>query len=117
MLRMRISIRRMSLIVVGLAGTYDPSMAQSTERAEDVCRQVVSALAGNDQAALTKLSVDQPEFKKYVWPGVYPISNMSADKYYPTFQKASQVGITEVRHHSGREEVAGGQGRSPTCST
>jgi hypothetical protein len=74
-------------------------MAQSSGSAEDVIRQVVSALAANDQAALSKLSIDQPEFKKYLWPALamnMSTSNMSADKYYPTYQKANQVGITEA---------------------
>ena len=47
-----------------------PSMAQSTGTAEDVLRQAVSALAANDQPALNKLSINQSEFKKYVWPGL-----------------------------------------------
>jgi hypothetical protein len=92
---MRSFVKRMLLITVGLGGTYHLSMAQSTGSAEDVIRQAVAALAGNDQAALTKLSVDQPEFKKYLWPG-FVTSNMSADKYYATYQKANQVGITEA---------------------
>src|ERR1017187_10260170 len=66
--------------------------------AEDVLRQAASALAANDQPALNKLSIDQSEFKKYVWPALamqMSGSNTSADKYYPTYQKVSQVGITE----------------------
>jgi len=86
------------LIAVGFSGSSHLSMAQSTGTAEDVLRQAVSALAANDQLALNKLSIDQSEFKKYVWPVLamqMSGSNTSADKYYPTYQKVSQVGITE----------------------
>jgi hypothetical protein len=92
-------VKRMLSIAMGLAGAYHLSMAQSTGSAEDVLRQAVSALAGNDQAALTKLTIDQPEFKKYLWPALamnMSTSNMSADKYYPTYQKANQAGIAET---------------------
>ena len=86
------------LIAVGLTG-YQPCMAQSTSPADDVMRQVVSALSANDQSALTKLSIDQTEFKKYVWPALAAQmsgSNTNADKYYPTYQKVSQAGIAEA---------------------
>lgn len=98
-MRMRSLVKRMLLIALGSVGACHLFMAQSTGSAEDVMRQVVFALAGNDQTALTKLSVDQPEFKKYLWPGFamnMSGSNMNADKYYPTYQKANQVGITEA---------------------
>ena len=90
--------RRMLSIAMGLAGAYHLSMAQSKGSPEDVLQQAVSALAGNDQA-LTKLTIDQPEFKKYLWPALamnLSGSNMSADKYYPTYQNANQAGITEA---------------------
>src|ERR1035441_10328403 len=96
---MRIFVIRTLLIAVGLTGAYHPSMAQSTRSAEGVIRQVVSALAGNDHDALSKLSIGQPEFKKYVWPAFamnMSTSNMSADQYYPTYQKANQAGIAEA---------------------
>lgn len=86
------------LLAVGFSGSSHLSMAQSIGTAEDVLRQAVSALATNDQPALNKLSIDQSEFKKYVWPALavqMSGSNTSADKYYPTYQKVSQVGITE----------------------
>ena len=95
---MRISIMRMLLIAGGLAGLH-PAMAQNTGKAEDVLRQVLTAVTANDQAALNKLSIDQSEFKKYVWPGLAAHmsgSNNSADKYYTTYQKTSQVGIADV---------------------
>ena len=96
---MRTFAKWMLLIAVGFTGAYHPSMAQSTGTAEDLLRQVVSALAANDQPALNKLSVNQSEFKKYVWPKLAFLmsgSNTSSDKYYPTYQKGSQVGITEA---------------------
>ena len=96
---MRGLVKRMLLIALGLVGACAPTTAQSTGSAEDVIRQVVSALAGNDQAGLTKLTIDQPEFKKYLWPALamnMSTSNMSADKYYPMYQKANQAGIAEA---------------------
>ncbi len=87
------------LIAVSYGVFIHPSMAQSTGTAEDVLRQAVSALAANDQPALNRLSIDKSEFKKYVWPGLAAQmsgSNSSADKYYPTYLKVSQVGITET---------------------
>ena len=90
---------RMLSIAMGLAGAYHLSMAQSKGSPEDVLQQAVSALAGNDQAALTKLAIDQPEFKKYLWPALamnMSGSNMSADKYYLTYQKVNQAGIAEA---------------------
>ena len=85
------------LIAVGFSGSLHPSMAQSNGAVEEVIRQAVSALAANDQPALDKLTIDQSEFKKYVWPGLATgMTGVSADKYYPTFQKVSQVGIAEA---------------------
>ena len=85
------------LIAVGLGVSLHPSMAQSNGAAEEVIRQAVSALGSNDQPALNKLTIDQSEFTKYVWPGLATnMTGVSADKYYPTFQKVSQVGITEA---------------------
>jgi hypothetical protein len=95
---MRLLTIRTLWIAVGLMG-YHLCTAQSTATAEDVVRQVVSALAANDQPALSKLSIDQSEFKKYVRPALAAQmsgSNTSADKYYPTYQKVSQVGIAEA---------------------
>ena len=92
-------VKRMLSIAMGLAGAYHLSMAQGAGTAEDVLRQAVSALAGNDQAALTKLTIDQPEFKKYMWPALamnMSGSNVSADKYYLTYQKVNQAGIAEA---------------------
>ncbi len=97
---MRISVMATLVIAMGLAGDYRPSMAQSTGKTEDTLRQVLSALAANDQPALSKLSIDQGDFKKYVWPTMaaqFTGSNMSADKYFTTYQKVSQAGITETR--------------------
>ena len=65
---MRTVIMRALLITVGATGTYYPSMAQSTAKAEDVLREALPALALNDQSALAKLTKDQAEFKKFVWP-------------------------------------------------
>jgi hypothetical protein len=87
------------LIAVGISGSLHPSMAQSNGSVEEVIQQAVSALASNDRPALNKLSIDQSEFKKYMWPAFATQmsgSNTSADKYYPTFQKVSQAGITET---------------------
>lgn len=87
------------LIAVGLGGSFRPSMAQSKGSVEDVMRQVVLALASNDQATLDKLSVDEGDFRKYVWPTmaarVYD-GNSTAQKYYPTYQRASRAGIAEA---------------------
>ena len=97
-MKMRIFVMRTLLIAVGLAGAYGPSMAQSTGKAEDVLRQVLPALAANDQSTLNKLSIDQAEFTKFVWPTmVARMSNTTADKYYTTYQKVSQVGVDEAR--------------------
>src|ERR1019366_4779762 len=76
--------------------------------------------AGNDQAGLTKLTIDQPEFKKYLWPALamnMSTSNMSADKYYPTYQKAKQSGIAEGSIILAGEKGPGGEGGSSTSST
>ena len=84
---------------VGVTGFCHPSMAQNTGTAEDVVRQAVSALAANDQPTLAKLSIDQSEFKRYLWPRLSTQmsgTNTNADKYYTTFQKVSQVGVTEA---------------------
>ena len=85
------------LTALGFGVSLHPSMAQSNGAVEEVIRQAVSALAANDQPALNKLTIGQSEFKKYVWPGLATsMTGVSADKYYPTFQKVSQVGITEA---------------------
>ncbi len=98
-MKMRTFVLRTLLIAVGATGFCHLSMAQNTGAAEDVVRQAVSALAANDQPTLTKLSIDQSEFKKYVWPRLATQmsgTNTNADKYYTTFQKVSQVGVTEA---------------------
>jgi hypothetical protein len=98
-MRMRIFVKRTLLIAMGLAGTYHLSMAQNNGKAEDVLRQVLPALAANDQPTLSKLSIDQSDFKKYVWPALavhMSGSDITADKYYPTYQKVNQVGITDA---------------------
>jgi hypothetical protein len=56
------------LIGLGFSVSLHPSLAQSTGTADDLVKRVVSALAANDQPALSKLGIDQSEFKKYVWP-------------------------------------------------
>jgi hypothetical protein len=87
------------LISLGFSVSLHPSLAQSTGAADDLVKRVVSALAANDQPALSKLGIDQSEFKKYVWPTLAAQmsgSNTSADKYYVTYQKVNQVGVTEA---------------------
>ena len=86
-------------IAAGLVGAYRPSLAQNAGTADDLVKRVVSALVANDQSALAKLSIDQSEFKKYVWPTLAAQmsgSNTNADKYYLTYQKVNQVGVTEA---------------------
>ena len=87
------------VIALGLARFGHPAMGQSGGTAEEMLRHTVAALAANDQPALQKLSIDQSEFKKYAWPLLaerMTVSNASAEKYYPTFQQVSQLGITEA---------------------
>ena len=87
------------LIAVGLSGSLHPSTAQTNGAVDEVIRQAVSALGSNDQFALDKLSIDAAEFKKYLWPALavhMSGSDISADKYYPTYRKVSRVGITEA---------------------
>ena len=95
---MRSPLKRMLLIAMGMASACHLSVAQGPGNADDLVRQVVSALAGNDQAALAKLTIDEPEFKKYLWPGLAPNvpASMTADKYYGMYQKANQSGIAEA---------------------
>ena len=85
-------------IAMGVLALYDPATAQTTSTVEDLMRRVISGLESNDQQALNALSIDQNEFKKYVWPALpaQSGSNNSAEKYYPTFLKVSQVGISET---------------------
>lgn len=88
------------LIAVGFGVSLNPSMAQSNGSVEEVIRQAVSALASNDQSALDKLTIDAAEFKKYVWPTIAARvsgSDMTADKYYTTYRKVNQLGISEAR--------------------
>jgi hypothetical protein len=89
---------RTLLIAVGVMSFYRTSVAQTTGAADELVKRVVAALESNDQRALNALSIDQSEFKKYVWPTLptQSGSNSSADKYYPTFQKVTQVGISEA---------------------
>jgi hypothetical protein len=83
-------------IAMGITGACNLSMAQSTGKADEILRQVVTALAANDQPTLTKLSIDQNEFKKFVWPWMAPLmTGVKFDSYYPTYQKMSQVGVSE----------------------
>jgi hypothetical protein len=86
-------------VALGAMATIHQSVAQTNGPAEEVIRRAVAALAANDQPTLDKLSIDQAEFKKYVWPGMASQmsgSNTNAEKYYGTFQKVSQVGINEA---------------------
>jgi len=96
---MRIFVLRTLLIAVGLAGARHPSLAQTAGKPEEVIRQALPALVANDQPTLNKLTIDQSEFKRYVWPRLAAQmsgSNTSADKYYLTYQKVNQVGISEA---------------------
>ncbi len=87
------------LMALALVAGLRPSSAQSAGPADETIRQVVAALGTKDQVTLSKLSIDQAEFKKYIWPAlaVQMIgSNTNAEKYYPTYEKVSEVGITEA---------------------
>lgn len=95
---MRIWTSTLLIAVAVTAGTL-PGSAQSAGLADDTVRQAVAALAGKDEAMLAKLSIDQGEFKKYVWPALAAQmtgTNTNAEKYYVTYQKVSQVGVTEA---------------------
>lgn len=97
-MKIRQFVVRTLLIAVGVMSFYHASAAQTTGTADELVKRVVAALESNDQQALNVLSIDQSEFKKYVWPTLpaQSGSNSSADMYYPTFQKVSQVGISEA---------------------
>ncbi|HZT69414.1 MAG TPA: hypothetical protein VFC10_06665 [Terriglobia bacterium] len=87
------------LIAVAVMGTVRPSSAQTAGAADETIQQAVAALAAKDDGTLSKLSIEQTEFKKYIWPALavqMTGTNTNADKYYPTYQKVSQVGITEA---------------------
>ena len=84
------------LITAGVFGVCRPSTAQTTGTADDLVKRAVAALQANDQQALAALSIDQGEFKKYVWSNMAQPTNTSADKYYVTHRKVSEVGINEA---------------------
>lgn len=87
------------LLAVAVTAGSLPCSAQSAGSAEETMRQTVAALTGKDEAMLAKLSIDQVEFKKYMWPSLAAQmtgTNTNADKYYVTYQKVSQVGVTEA---------------------
>lgn len=87
------------LIVVAVTVGNLPCFAQSAGSADETMRKTVAALTGKDEGMLAKLSIDQGEFKKYVWPalaGQMTGTNTNAEKYYVTYQKVSQVGITDA---------------------
>ncbi len=87
------------LLAVAVTAGSLPCSAQSAGSAEETMRQTVAALTGKDEAMLAKLSIDQVEFKKYMWPSLAAQmtgTNTNAAKYYVTYQKVSQVGVTEA---------------------
>jgi hypothetical protein len=97
----RVEMRRSVItMLVVLTSSIEPvglAMAQTSGGAEEAVRQAVAALAANDQATLEKLSIDQAEFKKYIWPRIAAqMSNSSAEKYFPIYKRTSGVGITEA---------------------
>ena len=57
----------LSLVVclLGLAFAQDPA-----KDPDALARQVLAAVAVKDQKALESLSIDQGEFKKFIWPTV-----------------------------------------------
>ena len=94
---MRRSVITLLAILAGSIGSVGVAMAQSSGSAEETVRQAVAALAANDQAALERLSIDQVEFKKYVWPRMATqMSSSSAEKYFPIYKRTSGAGITEA---------------------
>jgi len=96
-MRMSSFTRGVFAVITVRMGTSRLAPAQSTASAEDVLRQVVSALVAKDQSALNKLTVDQSEFVKFVWPVLAPrMTGMKGDKYYATYRKTSDVGIAEA---------------------
>jgi hypothetical protein len=73
--------------------------AQAPVPAEAVLREALNAIAAKDQTAIKKLSIDQAEFKKYIWPGIAAQvsgSNMNAEKYYGVYAKSSEVGVKDA---------------------
>jgi len=85
-------------IAAGLLSVCLPSGAQSSGGPEELLRQAVVALATSDQPALAKLSIDQAEFQKFVWPTMAAqMSKTTAEKYFPTYQRASQAGAEETK--------------------
>ena len=52
------------LIGLGFSVSLHPSLAQSTGAADDLVKRVVSALAANDQPALSKLGIDPSAYSE-----------------------------------------------------
>jgi hypothetical protein len=84
-------------ILASSVGSVGLMLAQGSGSADETVRQAVAALAANDRAALEKLSIDEAEFRKYIWPRIAAqMSNTNADKYFPIYKRTSGVGITEA---------------------
>lgn len=102
----------------GLAGAYQPGAAQTTGKAENVIRQIVSALATDDRTALDKLSIEQSEFK-YMWPGLPPevwIEHKPGE-VLSDVPEGEPDRRGRSRRQSGGKEVGNHQGQLAACST
>ncbi len=86
----------MLTITAVILGVCLPGAAQTTTKADDLVKRAVTALQANDQTALSAMTIDQGEFKKYVWSTMTPPSNTSADKYYVTYRQVNEVGVKEA---------------------
>lgn len=102
--------RSLSTRLLAVAGLAAVSLvAQSSDgadTAEALAKQVFAALERKDSAALQQLSIDQADFKKFVWPTITPRpTETSADKFYKMYSTSSGVGIAQYLEQYGGHKI------------
>ncbi len=93
--------RRILTMLVVAAGCclIGQVQAQTPAPTETVIREALNALSAKDETAIKRLSIDQAEFKKYIWPTIAAQvsgANVNAEKYYAVYSRSSEVGVKEA---------------------
>jgi hypothetical protein len=88
------------LVCLGLSAS-----AQTATTTEDLVKQVLAGLELNSHTALERLTINEAEYRKYIWPTI-STNNPGArfEKYFAMYQKASNDALAAaIKEHNGQK--------------
>lgn len=92
-------------MLTGPACSFRPRLANTRSSAEDLAKEILSALERSDRAKLEALALNEVEFRDHVWPRLpasRPERNLPMAYVWGDLQQKSSIGLAHALHEYGQ---------------